>query len=168
MLANQIILERERTRQKLQTEKQLYLLGSGAFLALLAFMSIIKIQQDRTEAERDTMLYQIDLLKECVAVRAICQTGTPEEPKLNKAKIETYLGSVLGTTAWNILNIIFENPAVSNRTIANQLYLSSKGVNNLLRRMYMSFEVQSASSKNLKVALMAKAVKISLGEAIAN
>ncbi|MFT5999914.1 MAG: hypothetical protein ACI81P_002373, partial [Neolewinella sp.] len=45
-----------------------------------------------------------------------------------------------------------------------QVFLSLEGASTFLRRMYRSFDVTSGSSKNLKVALVTKAIKISLGK----
>jgi ATP/maltotriose-dependent transcriptional regulator MalT len=70
----------------------------------------------------------------------------------------------LGESSWNILNVIYAEPTISNLEIAQQVFLSLEGASTFLRRMYRSFDVTSGSSKNLKVALVTKAIKISLGK----
>jgi ATP/maltotriose-dependent transcriptional regulator MalT len=82
--------------------------------------------------------------------------------KLDKEKIETHLGATMGESAWNILNAIFEEPTISNQEIAQQVFLSIEGVSSSMRRMYSSFEVRSISSKNLKRALVTRAIEVSM------
>jgi ATP/maltotriose-dependent transcriptional regulator MalT len=106
----------------------------------------------------------MELFKQRVTVQSISMDGVRDELKLNKKRIEKYLGSSLGDSAWKILNVIYEKPTVSNRDIAKEVFLSVEGVSSSLRRMYRSFDVKSENSKNLKVALLTKAIQISLDE----
>ena len=163
-LADQIVFEQELAQQKLNAQRTFYLIGGTAIIFILILVSILKVRQTRSQMERDALLHEIELLRERVATQSVSSLKIKGKLELDKARIEEYLGAQLGESSWAILNIIFKNPSVTNKAIAEEVFLSVEGVSSSLRRMYKSFGVQSKNSKNLKVALVTKAVKISLGE----
>jgi DNA-binding CsgD family transcriptional regulator len=57
------------------------------------------------------------------------------------------------------LNILLEDPTISNKELADKAYLSVDGIGSSLRRMYEYFDIPS--SKYMKIALLLKAIKIS-------
>ena len=163
-LAEQITFEQEIAQEKLRSQRRMYVLLGGSLLAILGLLSMLKVRQDRSLMKRNSLLHEIEILKERVAAQSVVSTGVRKELALDKAKLETYLGTNLGTSSWSILNVIFKNPSVTNKAIAEEVFLSVEGVSSSLRRMYKSFDVDSDNSQNMKVALVTKAVKISLGE----
>jgi tetratricopeptide (TPR) repeat protein len=163
-ILDQMTFDKDIAEQKLKSQTKLYLL-LGAFASLVAiFVVVLWIRQNSSEKEKTVLLHQIELIKERAATQFISVEGRRKGMKLDKGKLETHLGTALGESSWNILTAIYEKPTISNREIAQQVFLSLEGVSSSLRRMYRSFEVTSGSSKNLKVALVTKAIKISLGE----
>ncbi len=163
-LKDEVIYEQGLSAQKLRAQKRFYLLLMASFALFALFVIAYKKRQLRSEQERSALLNEIERLKQRVAIHSIAVEQVPEEMTLDKEKIEKQLGSTVGESSWNILNVIYENPTVSNREIAEQVFLSLEGVSSSLRRMYRTFDVKSGSSSNLKVALITKAIQISFGE----
>jgi tetratricopeptide (TPR) repeat protein len=160
-ILDQMTFDKDIAEQKLKSQTKLYLL-LGAFASLVAiFVVVLWIRQNSSEKEKTVLLHQIELIKERAATQFISVEGRRKGMKLDKGKLETHLGTALGESSWNILTAIYEKPTISNREIAQQVFLSLEGVSSSLRRMYRSFEVTSGSSKSLKVALVAKAIKVS-------
>ena len=71
------------------------------------------------------------------------------------------LGRTLNETDCKVLNILLENPSITNRDISEIAHLSVDGIGSSLRRMYGYFEVQETKYK--KMALLHSAMKISAG-----
>lgn len=99
-----------------------------------------------------------------IARESIVGEEVGERIRLNKERIEARLRITIGESAWRILNVLFDNPTISNREIAEQVHLSVEGVSSSLRRMYRSFGLQSKKRRNLKVALLARAIELSADE----
>ena len=57
-----------------------------------------------------------------------------------------------------ILKLLFENPSISNKEIANEVSLSLEGVSSSLRRMYAAFDIKTPGNK--KVELILKVMQI--------
>jgi tetratricopeptide (TPR) repeat protein len=163
-LKDELAYEQGFSVQKIRSQKRFFLLLAAALIVIILFFFIYKSRQVRSEKERSDLIHEMELFKQRVTVQSISMDGVRDELKLNKKRIEKYLGSSLGDSAWKILNVIYEKPTVSNRDIAKEVFLSVEGVSSSLRRMYRSFDVKSENSKNLKVALLTKAIQISLDE----
>lgn len=162
-LKDQVEYEQALTRTKLKSQARFYLLSGSFILILIGIGVAFQIRKNRRDRERDKLLYEMALLKERVSLTSISVDGIREELQLDREKIEAFLGTKLGESSWKILNAIFEDPTIGNREIGEKVFLSVEGVSSSLRRMYKNFDVNSESSQNLKVALVAKAVEISLG-----
>ena len=78
---------------------------------------------------------------------------------LNKEKLELAINKKINETDWNILNILLEDPVISNKYLADKAYMSVDGIGSSLRRMYEYFDIPN--SKYMKIALLLKAIKIS-------
>jgi tetratricopeptide (TPR) repeat protein len=78
---------------------------------------------------------------------------------LHRNVLEVYLEKKMNETDWTVLNVILENPVISNKELAQSVFLSSDGVGSSLKRMYMMFDVEE--SKYMKIGLLLKAIKIS-------
>ncbi|MFK8161802.1 MAG: tetratricopeptide repeat protein [Lewinella sp.] len=163
-LQDQNAFDQEMAKQELESQARFYLLLGALALLIVASVVVFQVRQNRSEKEKTTLLHEMELIKERVAVQSVSVEGVRQELQLARDKIEASIGKPLGDSSWNILNAIFENPSISNRDIAEKVFLSVEGVSSSLRRMYRSFGVSSNNSKNLKVALIARVVKISLGE----
>lgn len=126
------------------------------FITILYFVFYIKKRKKQNMAERKKLLLQIKVLKE----KLISQTvSSPLNDKkalsLDKSKIEKAINSKLGESSWMILNLIFNNPSISNKEIAAAVSLSLEGVSSSLRRMYQAFGITSSSNKKITLIMTA-------------
>ena len=87
------------------------------------------------------------------------QTFVPNKFELDIEKIESHIDKQLNETDKNILQTLLKDPVVSNKQIADQVFLSIEGVSSALRRMYTYFNVKE--SKYKKISLLLEAVKLS-------
>lgn len=78
---------------------------------------------------------------------------------LIRSKIEDGIGKKINETDWNVLNILLEDPVISNKDIAAKAFLTVDGIGSCLRRMYVAFDLKE--SKYKKIALIMKAIKLS-------
>lgn len=126
----------------------------------IPFVYYIRKKQQACEAAQSDLIQQIEQLKKQQATLSISAASEVQELGLDKAKLEQAIGSKLGESSWLILNLLFQQPDISNKAIAKEVSLSVEGVSSSLRRMYNSFELEG--SHNKKVALITKAVRISM------
>ncbi len=121
---------------------------------LISFYFRRKINFDRKKSEK--LVEEIKKLKESgIKITA----GTAEAFELSREKIEKFIQRKLNETDWNVLNVLSQNPIISNKEIARQVYLSVDGIGSSLRRMYDYFEIEE--SKYKKTDLIRKAIQIS-------
>jgi hypothetical protein len=79
--------------------------------------------------------------------------------QVNREKIDQKIDRKLNETDWNVLNILLNDPVISNKEIAEQAFMSTDGIGSSLRRMYLSFDIKE--SKYKKISLLLEAIKIS-------
>ncbi|MBC6992580.1 winged helix-turn-helix transcriptional regulator [Neolewinella lacunae] len=161
-LIDEMAFEETLLQQRLKARTVGFSLLAVAVLLVILFLAILDRRKVISAQEKMALQHELALTKERVAAQSVSVEGVRKELELDKAALDAYLGKPLGESSWNILCAIFENPAMSNREIADKVFLSLEGVSSSLRRMYQAFEVSSDSSQNLKVALLTKVVKISL------
>lgn len=129
-------------------------------LVIFSFGLYILNKKRQNLAQRKELLQQIESLKKKLLTQSV---AAPVEDKkiltLNKAKIEKAINNRLGESSWMILNLIFNDPSISNKEIAEKVSLSVEGVSSSLRRMYQAFEISSSSNK--KISLIMKATRLS-------
>ncbi len=134
-------------------------------LWLPAYAWYLQTKIKRLEAEKTKLLTRLDY------ERSQPLPPTPRPPttmsyvvasnkeRLQKEKIEVAIGSKLGASAWEILQILADNPTMGNQEIAEQIFLSVEGVSSSLRRMYTTFGVRS--TRNKRIALVIEAIRLS-------
>ncbi|MFT4698290.1 MAG: ATP/maltotriose-dependent transcriptional regulator MalT [Flavobacteriaceae bacterium] len=66
---------------------------------------------------------------------------------------------MLNKTDWSVLNVLLDNPEVSNKEISEKVFLSIDGIGSSLRRMYSFLKLKETKYK--KVLLIKKAIEIS-------
>jgi tetratricopeptide (TPR) repeat protein len=110
---------------------------------------------DLEKQKREELLIEIDKLKK----QESRVKGVDTRATLVKEKLEQVIGKKLNETDWNVLNILLDDPAISNIELAERAYMSVDGIGSSLRRMYEYFDIPS--SKYMKIALLLKAIKIS-------
>ena len=79
--------------------------------------------------------------------------------ELNQERIQESINRKLNKTDWSVLNVLLDNPEVSNKEIAEKVFLSIDGVGSSLRRMYVFFVIKETKYK--KVLLIKRAIEIS-------
>ncbi|MFC6268067.1 tetratricopeptide repeat protein [Frigoriflavimonas asaccharolytica] len=77
--------------------------------------------------------------------------------ELDREKIEKTLERKLNETDWKVLNILLEEPEITNKKIAEKAFLSVDGIGSSLRRMYEYFDIKD--SKYKKIALLSDAIR---------
>ena len=160
LLENQLEYEQKlRKTQSRSRRHQFLIIGSILLLALFSGFYIKKKYQDILN-KREALLNKVEVLKEKLATQTVSTAGNQKEFKLDKNKIEVAIGNKIGESSWIILNLIFENPSISNKEIAEKASLSVEGVSSSLRRMYTAFSIKATGNK--KVTLLMKAVNISI------
>lgn len=161
-LADQLAHEQDLGQQQLRAQRRFFLLLSVFVLTVIGLLVTLRYRQERSKYEQLSLLHEIELLKERVVAQSVSATGVPAELSLDKSRLEEYLGRRLGETTWNILRAILADPFISNKALADQVYLSQDGLSSSLYRLYKAFDVQAQSSRNKKVALASRIAKISL------
>lgn len=130
-------------------------------IAILAIWFYFKKREKQYLIEREELLQKIESLKKKLTAQSV---ATPQKNvkafTLDKIKIEKAIKNKLGESSWMILNLIFDNPSISNKEIAEKVSLSIEGVSSSLRRMYQAFEITSSSNK--KITLIMKATRLSI------
>lgn len=103
-----------------------------------------------------------ELLKEIKELKNNSNLGLPistSKFELNRTKIETSIDRKINETDWNVLNILLDDPVISNKDIAEKAFMSVDGIGSSLKRMYDYFEIKE--SKYKKTSLIMKAIKLS-------
>ena len=104
----------------------------------------------------ENLLIEIDALKRKEKLNVIIES---KNYSLNKNKIGSYINKKLNKTDWKVLNILLENPEITNKAISDLAFLSIDGIGSSLRRMYVYFDITETNYK--KVVLVKKAIEIS-------
>lgn len=159
LLAIQWENEQNQSRQEVQQLKTVLalVLGFAAVIGLLVTY-IVNIKR-RHNARRDALMSEIEELHRTGGHALVLETPVLE---LNRTLLEEALGRSLNETDWNVLNILLDDPAMTNRSIAEKAHLSIDGIGSSLRRMYGYFEIKETKYK--KMALLHAAMKVSSGQ----
>jgi tetratricopeptide (TPR) repeat protein len=129
------------------------LISSFLFIGALHYYSRTKIAHEKRKGEE--FLSELHILKKQVGkIKGMDRTGG-----LNKEKLEKAIEKKINETDWNVLNILYEDPVISNKELADKAYLSVDGIGSSLRRMYEYFDIPN--SKYMKIVLLLKAIKLS-------
>ncbi len=152
-------LEKQRAENNLIHFQEKSLLFVLFVLILIVVLVFWRKRSQQNIAEREQLLNSIKNLKKEAALAALTTSGNNKDFNLDKEKIEAAIHSKLNPTDWNILNIIFKKPSVTNKEIAAEISMSYDGASSSLRKMYRLFELQV--TKNHKMELVIKATRIS-------
>lgn len=126
---------------------------STLLILVLFFYGKSKITLEKQK--REALLSEIDTLKK----QKDQVIGIDTHAALIKEKLENVIGKKLNETDWNVLNILLDDPVISNADLADKAFMSVDGIGSSLRRMYEYFDIPS--SKYMKIVLLLKAIKIS-------
>ena len=144
----------QRDRQSLSQLRMVLglVVGFGAVLAMLVVF-ILKMRAAQEE-KRQQLLDEIHFLKS-----AGRNVTIPTFESLNRDSLEQSLGRALNETDWNVLNLLLDDPAITNAKLAERACLSVDGIGSSLRRMYGYFDITETKYK--KIALLHAAITIS-------
>jgi tetratricopeptide (TPR) repeat protein len=150
-------IESKEVQLELKANHRYKLIGililSFVLIGALLYYSKTKITQEKQKGEE--LLNELNILKRQVGK----VVGMDKNGDLNKEKLEKAIDKKINETDWNVLNILLEDPVISNKELADKAYMSVDGIGSSLRRMYEYFEIPN--SKYMKIALLLKAIKIS-------
>jgi tetratricopeptide (TPR) repeat protein len=151
--------EQKHSLQKVQQLKTSLALVLG-FISVIGLLMIYIVNIKRRHNDRrDELMCEIAELHRNSGHTLVLETPVLE---LNRTLLEKAIGRTLNDTDWNVLNILLEDPAMTNRNIADKAHLSIDGIGSSLRRMYGYFEIMETKYK--KMALLHAAMKVSSGQ----
>jgi tetratricopeptide (TPR) repeat protein len=147
--------EQERSLQEIKQLKTMFglVLGFVVMIGLL-IIYIVKIQR-RHQDRRDELLSQILVLRSKKTKKMAFEFSGLE---LDFDLLNQSLGRTLNETDCKVLNILLENPSITNRGISEIAHLSVDGIGSSLRRMYEYFGIKETKYK--KISLLHAAMKI--------
>lgn len=148
--------EEEKTELKLAQLKRTFGLISVSAIIILALLLYFRASTIKSKKRRKALLDQIRDLKQNQSTELVVDSNKFE---LSREKIETAIARKLNETDWTVLNILLNDPVVTNKEIAEKVFMSVDGIGSSLRRMYEYFEIKE--SKYKKISLLLEAIKVS-------
>lgn len=149
-------LENEKVQSQIKVAhlKKTFAIISTAllFIGFVLYFSTKKIRNDRKK--RDALLQELAKLREMNNNVSSLAISTLQ---LHRESIEKSINRTINDTDWNVLNILLEDPVISNKGISIKAHLSIDGIGSSLRRMYEYFEIKE--SKYKKISLLMEAIK---------
>ncbi|PCI98145.1 MAG: hypothetical protein COB15_06520 [Flavobacteriales bacterium] len=130
-------------------------------LILVLLGSIFYHKQRRLIGDKEFLLSEIEFLKENAYSNVLATDKESTVLELNKTAIEKQINAKLNQTDWGILNVIYQNPTISNKEIAEEVSLSIDGVSSSLKKMYSHFNFTSAKRSQKKLELVVAAARYS-------
>ncbi len=149
--------EEAKTKLQLRHLRRVFaiILGSLLLIGVISFVARQRILAQKQEQEK--LLSEIERLKRKRKPKGV--TLYPSKFQLDRSKIEQSTQRKLNETDWNVLNILLDDPVISNKGIAEKAFMTVDGIGSSLRRMYSSFDIKE--SKYKKISLLMEAIKIS-------
>lgn len=144
---------------KISQVKRTYAIVFGALLIIILLFVYFRSKISKDRAIRNQLLQELEHLKSLQHETAQNDASPTTGFQLNREKIEKAITRELNETDWNILNFLLEDPVISNKDLAEKIFLSVDGTGSALRRMYEHFEIKE--SKYKKISLLLEAVKLS-------
>ena len=144
------------TESQLESKGEKYAITIAAILLLVVVIFHFRSKIEKDNITRDSLLNEIESLKARSHTEFIANAASFQ---LDMEKIQHQIDRKLNETDQNILNVLLEDPMITNKGIANKVFLSIDGVGSSLRRMYVYFDIKE--SKYKKITLLLEAVKLS-------
>ena len=148
----------KRVEDQEQLKERLLLFGTMLLVVLPVFWWTRK-KYRVLFVEKTILLKEIKELKDKNMFKAIAkETHQVVGSKLDKAKLESHINNKLNETDWKILNLLYDDPIIMNKILAQKVSLSVEGVSSSLRKMYRLFVIKDG--KNKKIALLLESIRI--------
>ena len=150
------INEKESAIVSLTYTYRIYFIVSLTILLVILFVYVLRVKNLKTRKELDSLLLEINTLKRKEKLNLLVDSSNFE---LNQERIQKSISRKLNKTDWGVLNVLLDNPEVSNKEISEKVFLSIDGIGSSLRRMYVFFAIKETKYK--KVLLIKRAIEIS-------
>lgn len=154
LLQNKIKNEQIQAELKIKQLRRFYILLLIAVILIGSILYYALSKISASKKKRARLLEEIEQLKSSGSTAIPVHSNTFE---LHKEKIEQSIDRKLNDTDWNVLNILLEDPVITNKVIAEKICMSVDGIGSSLRRMYEYFEIKD--SKYKKISLLMEAIK---------
>ena len=148
--------EKKQAALKLSHVKKLYALVAGSIISLLLIILFFRSRMLESRKKRQALLEEVERMKQIENTATVSSSNNFE---LTRANIESKIERKLNETDWKVLNILLEDPVISNKEIAQKVFMSVDGIGSSLRRMYEYFQIKE--SKYKKISLLMEAIKLS-------
>ena len=153
---NKLENENEKTALKVSQRKRTFAITIASTLLIFCVVFYFRSKMKKDQAKRDVLLDEIEKLKNNADKGLIVDSNKFE---LVREKIEHSINRNLNETDWKVLNILLDDPVITNKEIAEKAFMSVDGIGSSLRRMYEYFEIKE--SKYKKISLLLEAIKTS-------
>jgi hypothetical protein len=153
---NKLENENEKTALKVSQLKRTFAITIASTLLIFCVVFYFRSKMKKDQAKRDVLLDEIEKLKNNANKELIVDSNKFE---LVREKIEHSINRNLNETDWKVLNILLDDPVITNKEIAEKAFMSVDGIGSSLRRMYEYFEIKE--SKYKKTSLLLEAIKTS-------
>ena len=153
---NQIEAKKKQAQLKLKQLRLVYSLILIAAIIILILFFYYRFRIKKNQIQQEYLLDEIARLKS-VETSSISFTGNSFQ--LNRTSIESHIDKKINETDWKVLNILLDDPVITNKEIAKKAFMSVDGIGSSLRRMYEYFEIKE--SKYKKISLLLEAIKTS-------
>lgn len=128
------------------------------FVLVVAGVVVYAIRNKaRHEQRKAALLTEIEGLKASQMRSMAVSMPSLEDQRL---AIEAAIDRPLNETDWKVLNLLMEEPTMTNQAIADRAFLSIDGIGSSLRRMYEYFNIGETRYK--KIALVHAVTKLTL------
>jgi len=153
---NKLENENEKTALKVSQRKRTFAITIASTLLIFCVVFYFRSKMKKDQAKRDVLLDEIEKLKNNADKGLIVDSNKFE---LVREKIEHSINRNLNETDWKVLNMLLDDPVITNKEIAEKAFMSVDGIGSSLRRMYEYFEIKE--SKYKKISLLLEAIKTS-------
>ena len=153
---NKLENENEKTALKVSQRKRTFAITIASTLLIFCVVFYFRSKMKKDQAKRDVLLDEIEKLKNNADKGLIVDSNKFE---LVREKIEHSINRNLNETDWKVLNLLLDDPVITNKEIAEKACMSVDGIGSSLRRMYEYFEIKETKYK--KISLLLEAIKTS-------
>lgn len=153
---NQLENEKEQAQLKLDQLNKIYGIVAIGVILLCAILFYSQTRINTHRRQKAELLTEIEKLK---SAGNSSMALHPAQFHLDRDKIEAVIERKLNETDWTVLNILLNDPVISNKGIAEQAHRTVDGIGSSLRRMYVAFNIKE--SKYKKISLLMEAMKYS-------
>lgn len=151
---NQLENDKKQAQLKLKQLKDSYLLIFIGSVIIMVIIVLTRYRINNYRKQKKVLLKEIDKLK-TTHISSI--SNNDGGFNLDRSRIEKHINREINETDWKVLNILLDDPVITNKEIAEKAFMSVDGIGSSLRRMYDYFDIKE--SKYKKISLILDAIK---------